>query len=170
MTGHGLKSKLEWSRCHENRDYAPIDAPLTFEKLSIKPLEFQDPYPFRNKNSGPFQTCQDQTHPRLFGCRFEICARFIKSPRHPSNQRGSNFFEFFSLLGFYTCFSPFQTQKKEKKNTQKHPKTYQSFLILLSSPKTQGIILIPNLLFLGSTLWIWGLRVWMQLFSYHTYP
>ena len=48
---------------------------------------------------------------------------------------------------------------------KKHPKTHQNFLIILSSPKTQGIILIPNLLFLGSTLGIWDLGVWMKLFS-----
>ena len=31
MNVHGSKSELEWSRCHENRDNALIDAPLTFE-------------------------------------------------------------------------------------------------------------------------------------------
>ena len=31
MTVHGSKSELERSRCHENRDKALIDAPLTFE-------------------------------------------------------------------------------------------------------------------------------------------
>ena len=55
---------------------------------------------------------------------------------------------FFCLPRRFLAFSPlFETQ--------------QSLLILPSSPKIQGIVLIPNLLLLGSTLWIWGLRVWM---------
>ena len=47
------------------------------------------------------------------------------------------------------------------KNTQMHKKKHQSLLIPLSSPKTQDIVLIPNLFLLGSTSWIWGLGVWM---------
>ena len=31
MTIHGLKSELEQSKCHENRDNALIDAPLNSE-------------------------------------------------------------------------------------------------------------------------------------------
>ena len=59
-------------------------------------------------------------------------------------------------------FGAFQGQQTYKgcrlENTQN---THQSFLILLSSPKIQGIVLIPNLPFLSSTFWIWGLEVWM---------
>ena len=55
-------------------------------------------------------------------------------------------------------------------NTKNTRKAHQSFLILLSSPKTQSIVLILNLLLLGSTSWIWGLGVWMYLSSYYPHP
>ena len=42
--------------------------------------------------------------------------------------------------------------KIECPHTQNTQKTHQSFLILLSSPRTQGIAFVPNLPFLGSTL------------------
>ena len=42
--------------------------------------------------------------------------------------------------------------------------------ILLSLPKTQGIVLIYNLPFLGSTLWIWGLGCGCSFSSYHPLP
>ena len=48
-------------------------------------------------------------------------------------------------------FFPLRNTKKPTQNAQK---TQQSLLILLSSPTKQGIVLIPNLPFLGSTLWI----------------
>ena len=80
----------------------------------------------------------------------------INSPRHPIDQEDHIFSEVCPLPSFSTRFSLPNT-----KNTQN---THQSFLILLSSPKTQGIVLIPNLHFLGSTLWFWGLGVWIWLF------
>ena len=53
-----------------------------------------------------------------------------------------------SLFRRFLHISPlFQTQK-----------THQSFLILLSSPKIQGIVLIPNLLSLDFIPWDSGFR------------
>ena len=75
----------------------------------------------------------------------------IKGLRHPLDQKGEGTSRFCSLLGrFLHIFSLCQIQK-----------THESLLILPSSPKIKGIVLILNLLFLGSTPWIWGLRVWM---------
>ena len=61
----------------------------------------------------------------------------------------------FCLAAFYVFFflSP-----KHQKTLQK---THQSLLILPFSPRTEGMAFALNLPFLGSTLWIWGLGVWM---------
>ena len=91
----------------------------------------------------------------------------INSPRHPSDQ-GTHIFLKFALYLVPLYFFPlFQTPKKSPKTLQK---THQSLLILPSSPRTQGIAFAPNLLFLGSTLGIWGLGVWMQLFQLSSTP
>jgi len=82
----------------------------------------------------------------------------INSPTHAPDQR-EIFLIFCSLPTFFTRF--FLSSKHQIQTKKEHPKTHQNFLILLSSPKTQGIILMPNLAFLGSTLCIWGLGVWM---------
>ena len=81
----------------------------------------------------------------------------INSLKHPSDRRETTFSNFCSLACIFLHFSlsSKHTQKKKKKPQKTHP----SFLILLSSPKTQGIVLISNLSFLGSTVWIWGLGV-----------
>ena len=52
---------------------------------------------------------------------------------------------------FFELFSPLPTTK----NIQK---THQNFLVLLSSPKIQGIVLIPNLLSLDFIPWDSGFR------------
>ena len=102
------------------------------------------------------------------GCLLEKRTGAINSPRHLFRPIMTTF-SWILLLAqlLYSFFSLFQTPKNTQKNTQK---THQSFLIFLSSPKTQGIVLIPNLLFLGSTLWIWGLGVWMQFFQLSSTP
>ena len=82
----------------------------------------------------------------------------INSLRHPSDQGDIDFSEIRSLPSSSLLFFLIQTPKK----TQKHStKTHQSLLILPSSLRTQGIAFALNLLFLGSTSWIWGLGVWM---------
>ena len=74
-----------------------------------------------------------------------------KRPQAPLAKKRGEFPGFCSLPGYSLHIFPlFQTQK-----------THQSLLILPSLPKILGIVLIPNLLFLGSTSWIWDLGVWM---------
>ena len=87
-----------------------------------------------------------------------------KQPRHPSDLEG--LFSKFLLFAWYfsTRFSLFQTQKTHKK-TPKKKNTSKLLNSSLFTKKTQCIVLIPNLLFLGSTLWIWGLGVWMYLLA-----
>ena len=81
--------------------------------------------------------------------------RGYKRPQAPLAKKRGEFPGFCSLPGYSLHIFPlFQTQK-----------THQSLLILPSSPKILGIVLIPNLLFLGSTSWIWDLGVWMQLLT-----
>ena len=64
MTIHGSKSELELLRYHENRDNAPIDAPLTSESHNFRSDRW-------NSRSIPFsklkvKTFPDQTHLRKF--------------------------------------------------------------------------------------------------------
>ena len=79
----------------------------------------------------------------LKGHRLERHVGAIISPWHPLDQREHIFFSW--VLRFaqflHKFFSLFQTPKNTQKNTSK-------FLILLSSPKAQGIVSIPNLPFL----------------------
>ena len=106
-------------------------------------------------------------HQSLKGRRLEMRVEATNNPRHPLDQKGEEIFFFFLIFsflpGFSTHFSLFQTPKKKKKHThtQNTRKTHQSLLILHSSLATQGIVLIPNLPFFGSTFRIWGLGVWM---------
>ena len=142
--------------------YNYLSRAITFNQL----LNFQDPYLFRNRKSKSFQGCQDQPNPWRFGGGDEgppprkVC-RGYKRPHTPFRQKKKRGLPWFCSLPkrLLHVFPLFQTQK-----------TCQSFLILLSSPKTQGIVLIPNLLLLGSTSQILGLRVWMQLSSYYPHP
>ena len=68
----------------------------------------------------------------------------INSPRHALDREDKHFSEIPLLPNSIYIFSLFQTPK----NTRNTQKTHQSLLILLSSPTTQGIVLIPNLPFL----------------------
>ena len=77
----------------------------------------------------------------------------INSPRH-LDREDKHFSKIPLLPNSIYIFSLFQTPKKKKKKNQ-------SSLILTSPPRTQGIVFEPNLHFLGSTSWIWGLGVWM---------
>ena len=165
-TIHGSKSELERSRYHENWDNAPIDAPLTsgshnfwsnrwiFKFYTFLETGSQDL--FRSVKINPIKD-------RLKVASLEgpppwkSCYGY-KRPQSPFKQNKRR-----SLPGFCSLpecllhiFPLFQTHTHTKKK-----KKHQSLLILLSLPKTQGIVLIPNLLLFGSTSWIWGLGVWM---------
>ena len=146
-----VKIRVRTAEISENQDNAPIDAPQiskshnfqsdhwifkihTFSKpgsqylsRSIKIHSFWGPF----EASGLPRATASKNAPRV-----------INSPRHPTN-RTQFFFSWNSLATqlLYTYFL-----------SSKHLNTHQSFLILFSSPKTQAIILIPNLPFLGSTL------------------
>ena len=88
------------------------------------------------------------------------------SPWHPKLDQNKKKLGFWELFGPFLGVFPLYPTHFSTKNTQN---IHQTFLILLSSPKTQGIVLIPNLLLLGSTLWIWGLGVWCSfLATIHT--
>ena len=78
--------------------------------------------------------------------------------------------------GYKRPQAPPQTKKRRRRDSLGPALCLDEFLaFLLSSkhkkhikaswffslPKIQGIVLIPNLLFLDSTPWIWGLGVWM---------
>ena len=163
---HGSKSKLGRPRYHENGDNTPIDAPLSskshnfwFDRLIFKIHTFSEigsQYLSKGVKINPIRGSLKLV--ALEGPLPQNSRRGNKKPQAPFRPEGDHFLLIFSLcLVFLHDFPSFQTQKPHKK-TQK---THESFLILLSSPKTQGIFLIPNLLFLGSTLWIWDLGVWM---------
>ena len=158
MTIHGSKSELQRSGFHENQDNALIDAPLTSKSHNF----WSDCWIFKIHTFSEIGSQDLSRHVKinlikgvlrwvaLEGLLPWNSCRGYKKPQHLSD----HFLLSFALcLVFLHDFSP-----SKHKNTQK---THQSFLILLSSPKTKGIVFISNLLFLGSTLWIWGLGVWM---------
>ena len=76
--------------------------------------------------------------------------RAINSHRHPTERENTLFFFFFVIR----LLSSLSTRFFSLPNNKKHQNTHQSFLILFSSQKIQGIVLIPNLPFLGSAPWI----------------
>ena len=128
-------------------------------------LDFWVPYLFRNFKRRSIQGCQDQPDQR----RFEVggpwraatsifALKAINSPRHTPNKEDTHFSEIFLLPRCSLLFFSLPNAKKHPKTIQK---TRQSLLILPFSPRTQGIAFALNLPFLGSTLWIWGLGVWM---------
>ena len=84
----------------------------------------------------------------LEGSLLRKMCRAIKGPRHFQTTGGDHFSGFF--LSAWMISKLFFLSSKHKK----HTKTHQSLLILFSSPEIQGIVLIPNLLLLGSTSWI----------------
>ena len=160
-TIHGSKSKLERSRYHENRGNTPIDAPLTSESHNfwsnrwIFKIHTFSKTRSQNISRGvkinPIHgilkvVALERLLPR------KVCQGY-KGPQAPFRPKKERSFSF--LCFTWTFSAPFSSLSK---STQK---THQNILILLSLPKTQDIVLIPNLLLLGFTLWIWGLGVWM---------
>ena len=110
-------------------------------------------------SSIPFQKLKIKTYPKAATSIFTPKA--INRPRHAPDGGGHIFSENFpSSQPLSTFFLSSKHQKTLKK-------IHQNLLILLSSPRTHGIAFLPILPFLGSTLWIWGLGVWIQIFSYH---
>ena len=124
-TIHGSKSELERSRCHENRDNALIDAPLTSESHHF----WSNCSIFKIHT---FSETGSQDHSkhvkinligeglRLKGRRLEICTETVKSPNTLQTRGGSFFFpDFFSLPCFSARFPPLVNTKNTQKNTSK---------------------------------------------------
>ena len=95
---------------------------------------------FGFSRSMPFQKQEVKIFPGVLGSTLFLAfqghclkkhVKAINSPRHPTNQEDHIFSEVCPLPNFSTHFSLPNTQN-----------THQSFLILLFSPKTQGIVLI----------------------------
>ena len=134
-TIHGSKSELEWPIYHENRNDALIDAPLTFESHNF----WSDRWIFKIHTFSEIGSQNISTGIKTYPIRgllrpaalgLKMCARAINSRMHPLRQKKRRHFLGFSLYQVSLhVFSLFQTPK----NTQN---THQSFLILLSSPKT----------------------------------
>ena len=95
------------------------------------------------------------------GRRLEKRVKARKGPRYPLDQKKKKKETSWALCPTWTIYECFSSLPNTKKDPKKKKKSHQSLSILLSSPKTRGIVLIPNLLLLGSTLWIWGLGVWV---------
>ena len=85
----------------------------------------------------------------MVALRLIICVGVIKGPRHHSDKKKEERSPWLlcSTWMFSTHFSCLSHT-----HTHTHTYTHQSLLILPSSPKIQSIVLIPNLLLLGSTL------------------
>ena len=160
-TIHGSKSELERSRYHENWGNTPIDAPLTSESHNfwsnrwIFKIHTFSKTRSQNISKGvkinPIHgilkvVALERLLPR------KVCQGY-KGPQAPFRPKKERSLWF--LCSAWTFSAPFSSLSKSIQ------KTHQNILILLSLPKTQDIVLIPNLLLLGFTLWIWGLGVWM---------
>ena len=167
-TIHGSKSELERPRYHENQDNTPIDAPLTSESHNF----WSDHWIFKFQTFSKIGS-QDLSKSvkinlihnllkvaTLKGLSMSLqgpsprkACQGYKRPQAPLRPKKKETpLATCFLPGWILSFSPlFQTKKTHKK----HIKASWFF----SSPKIQGIVLIPNLLFLGPTSWIWGLGV-----------
>ena len=124
---------------------------ITFDLI----VGFSSSIPFQKQEVKIFPKVSRSTQSMAFwrwrplkGCRLENRAGAIKSPKHPSNQKKK------LSLGSALCRNIFYIFFLSSKH-KKHIKSSWFF----SSPKIHGIILIPNLLLLGSTSWIWNLGV-----------
>ena len=162
MAIHGLKSELEWPRYHENRDNAPIDAPQTCESHNF----WSDRWIFKihtfSKTGSQNLSKGIKINPihgllkvaALEGLSVALQGRLplkvcqgYKRPQAPFRLEETTFFWIFISTRMLSAhFSSLPNTKN----------THQSLLILLSSPKTQDIVPIPNLLFLGSIPWDLG--------------
>ena len=95
MNVHGSKSELEWSRCHENRDNALIDAPLTFESHNFwSDCWIFKIHTFLETGSQDLSRSVKINMTEAFwrwwpykGRCFKNRAAAIKGPRHPSDQK-----------------------------------------------------------------------------------
>ena len=169
ITIHGSKSKLERPRYHENRDNTLIDAPLT----SVSYNFWSDHWIFKfhiflktgsqDLSKGvKINPIQDHLEVAALEPLPRNPCRGYKRPQAPSKPKNKNKNKKIKnqtswvLLSAWTNFELFFFLPNTHTYT-KHIKGTWFF----SSPKIQGIVLIPNLHFLGSTPWIWGLEVWM---------
>ena len=165
-TIHGSKSELEGPRYHENRDNAPIDAPLTSENHNFWSNRWIFKFHTFSKSGSQYLSNHVKINPirRRWGWRpykgrrLEKLVGAINSSRHPPDQK-KDFWEV--SLGSALCLDDFHSLFLSSKQKKLKKKTHQSLLILASSPKIQGSVLVYNLFFLGSTPWIWSLGVWM---------
>ena len=156
-TIHGSKLELERLRYHENWVNAPIDAPLTSWShnfwFDCWIFEFHTFLETRSQDiSRGVKINLIRDHLKMA----TKARRGYKRPQVPSKKKKKK--TFLGLALYLDILCTFFLSSKNKKHTIK---THQSLLILPSSPKIQGIVLIPNLLLLSSTLWIWGLGVWI---------
>ena len=121
---HGLKSEIERSRYHKNRDDASIDALLTSEGHNF----WSDHWIFKfhtfSETGSQYLSKGVKINPilgllrlaTLKGHCLEMHAKAINSPKHLSDLGGDTFFwTFCSLPSFSTHFSLFQTPKNTSK-------------------------------------------------------
>ena len=115
-----------------------------------------------------FSLFQTHTHTQKAQKTYQSLLILSSSPRTQGIAFAPNLLFLGSTLGIWGLGCGCSTHAHT--HTHKPQKTYQSLLILSSSPRTQGIAFAPNLLFLGSTLGIWGLGCGCSFFSYHPHP
>ena len=127
MTIHRLKSVLEWSRCPENRDNVPIEAPLTFESHNFWP----DCWIFKIHTFSETESQDLSRHVKIKPIRgslkvaalelppWNLCHSY-KKPEAPFSYGRIIFFSWVLLFSwFFYTFFPSLKYKKHLKNTSK---------------------------------------------------
>ena len=161
-TIHGSKSELEQPRYHKNWDNAPIDAPLTSEKHNF----WFDRWIFKIHT---FSEIGSQDFSRGFrispisgllklavleGPSPRNACRGYKFPQAPLRLRRKTFFWFFAL--FLVSLHVFLYSKHQKTHIKHLKSTSNPLDSSLFTKNTRYYSYIQS-----STLWVWGLRVWM---------
>ena len=147
MTVHGSKSELEWSRCHENRDNSPIDAPLTSRSHNF----WSDRWisKFHNFSKTGSQDLSKGFKINLIHGLLKVVAlkgpppqnscRVIKSPRHPLDRENTIIFWFLLSAWFFNTSLPFSKHPKKKHtHTTKNSKNTSKLLYSSLFTKNTG--------------------------------
>ena len=171
MAIHGLKSELEWPRYHENRDYAPIDAPQTSESHNF----WSDRWIFKihtfskigsqnlskgikiNPIHGLLKVAALEGLPVALQGRLprKVCQGY-KRPQAPFRLEQTTFFWIF--ISTWMLSAHFSSLPNTKKHTKTHIKAFWFFFL---HQKYKILFLYPIFFSLVLYLGIWGFGVWI---------
>ena len=151
MTIHGSKLKLERPRYHKNQDNALINALRIFEKHNFWSGHWIFKIHTFLETASQYLSISAKNNPIRGSHHLKKCVGAINNPKHPTDQERKTFFLILlSTQLLYTAFS--------LPNTKKTPKNTSKLLDSSLFTKNTRYCSIPNIPFLGSTLWDLGFR------------